>query len=214
MIWNLPNKLTLSRLALAFVFFVLLGLYDQAAETGPWLLLAAMVLYVVSGLTDVADGYVARKYNLVTPFGRMVDPFVDKVLVVGAFTMLTGANFAAPDASFNGPMPGWVTGGMLTGVQAWMVVVILSREFAVTAIRGYSESLGLAFPAMPAGKLKMFAQSVAICTVLIQVAFLPLRPWAIWTRTITVWLAVAMTVISAASYVKQTVKLMRDEPKD
>ncbi len=211
MIWNLPNKLTLSRLALAFIFFVLLGLYQPGLSWGRWLLLAALGLYVVSALTDIADGYIARKYNLVTAFGRMVDPFVDKVLVVGAFTMLAGANFAAPGPGYNLDLPDWLTGNMTTGVQAWMVVLILSREFAVTAVRGYSESQGLEFPATSAGKLKMFTQSVAICTVLVQVAFLPRTTWAIAVRTLAVWLAVVVTVISAAAYFKKTARLMRDE---
>ena len=96
--WKLPNQLTVGRIALAGVFFVLLGVYRPLdAGGGPvlssskepsWLLNAAFVLYIVAGMTDVLDGYLARKMNVTSAFGRLVDPFVDKVLVVGAFAML------------------------------------------------------------------------------------------------------------------------------
>lgn len=214
MIWNIPNKLTVGRLLLAAVFFLLLGLYEPTASWGKWLMLSAFVVYVVSGLTDVADGYIARKYNMTTAFGRIVDPFVDKVLVVGAFTMLTGSNFAlAPDAlEVELGVPDWLTGHMASGVQAWMVVVILAREFAISAVRGYSESQGLKFPATPAGKIKMFVQSVAICVILVQLGFIRDAPWAVWLKIVMVWLAVIVTVISGLGYLSKTRSLLsRDE---
>ena len=213
MIWNLPNKLTVGRMVLALVFFVMLGLYDSQATWNQWLLLAAFVLYIISGLTDVADGYIARRYNMTTAFGRIVDPFVDKVLVVGAFTMLAGSNFAAPSPEWNASLPHWLTGSMLSGVQAWMVVAILGREFAISAIRGYSESQGLKFPASPAGKIKMFVQSVAICVILYQMAFLQGVLWAVWTKVIAVWAATLVTVLSGLGYAKQSVRLMRSDEK-
>ncbi|MFW6061309.1 MAG: CDP-alcohol phosphatidyltransferase family protein, partial [Planctomycetota bacterium] len=192
--WNLPNQLTVGRIVLAIVFFVLLGLYNPAAPSGPPLLLAAFVIYIVAGITDVLDGYLARKWEQVSAFGRIVDPFVDKILVVGAFAMLAGANFVVPPASaeaYEG-VPGWLSGGMLSGIQAWMVVVVLGREFIVSALRGYSESRGRKFPATYAGKAKMFVQSVAICTILMQVAYIH-APWAIWLKLALVWAAVVVT---------------------
>ncbi len=218
--WKLPNQLTVGRIALAGAFFVLLGLYEPATDWGPWLLNVAFALYIVAGITDILDGYLARKLNLTSAFGRIVDPFVDKVLVVGAFAMLAGANFqyvtgvvgtsieSVTGKGYGRDLPHWLTGGMASCVQAWMVVVILAREFVVSAVRGYSESRGIKFPATYVGKIKMFVQSVAICTVLYQVANLPDVRWAVWTKVITVWLSVIVTVVSGLAYVGKARKLL------
>ncbi len=211
--WKLPNQLTVGRLLLAGVFFVLLGLYEQGAASATWLLNVALGVYVFAGITDVLDGWIARKYELTSAFGRIVDPFVDKVLVVGAFVMLTGSNFAMTDSAgvseFERNLRPWLTGGMLSGVQAWMVVAILAREFIVSAIRGYSESQGVKFPATVWGKLKMFAQSVAICTVLIHLANAPQSKWIVITKLAAIWLAVILTVLSGLAYVTKARNLMR-----
>ncbi len=209
--WKLPNQLTIGRIVLAAAFFVLVGLYEYDSDSAFWLLNVAFVVYIVAGITDVLDGYLARKLNLTSAFGRIVDPFVDKVLVVGSFVMLTGSNFAMPaDPNLldRKLLAGWLTGGMLSAVQAWMVVAILAREFVVSAVRGYSESRGIKFPAIPAGKIKMFVQSLAICAVLCQLANLPEAAWAIYVKVVLVWLAVAVTVLSALAYVGKTRRLM------
>jgi CDP-diacylglycerol--glycerol-3-phosphate 3-phosphatidyltransferase len=218
--WNAPNQLTIARMGLAIAFFVLLGLYEQGAAAERWLLNCAFGIYVVAGITDVLDGWIARKYDLVSAFGRITDPFVDKVLVVGAFVMLTGSNFALhqPPPPAYAQLPdwfGWLAGDMLSGVQAWMAVVILGREFVVSAIRGYSESQGIKFPAVQAGKIKMFIQSLAICAVLMQIANLPDASWAVIAKVSVVWLAVLVTVLSALAYVKKTRRLllMGDRPR-
>jgi len=215
--WKLPNQLTVARIGLAAGFFVLLGLYEQGTENGRLLLDAAFVVYLIAGITDVLDGWIARRYNLTSAFGRIVDPFVDKVLVVGAFAMLTGANFAmnpahAPD--FEQRLPEWITGQMASAVQAWMVVAILAREFIVSAVRGYSESQGTKFPATSAGKIKMFVQSVALCVVLLQLANYRQAPWAIITKVIVVWLAVIVTVVSGAAYIGKARKLLLGNAAD
>jgi CDP-diacylglycerol--glycerol-3-phosphate 3-phosphatidyltransferase len=213
--WKLPNQLTMGRVVLAVVFFVLLGLYKPDAAAGPWVLTAAFVIYVVAGITDVLDGYFARKWNITTAFGRIVDPFVDKVLVVGAFTMLTGANFILEPGrtgAFESSVPHWINGGMASGVQAWMVVAILAREFIVSALRGYSESLGRQFPATQAGKIKMLVQSVTICTILFQLAHVPQAPWAVGLKLALAWLTVFVTVGSGVFYVRRGVALMLSEP--
>ena len=210
MIWNLPNQLTLGRIVLAGGFFVLVGLYEQGSAGAQWLLNTAFVVYVVAGITDVLDGYLARKLNLTSAFGRIVDPFVDKVLVVGAFVMLTGSNYAFGPASLpvDGQLPHWATGQMLSGVQAWMVVAMLAREFIVSAVRGYSESQGVKFPAIPVGKVKMFIQSVAICAVLFQLANFPTIAWAVYVKVSLVWLAVIVTVLSGLAYVGKARRLL------
>jgi CDP-diacylglycerol--glycerol-3-phosphate 3-phosphatidyltransferase len=209
--WHLPNLLTVGRIGLAIVFFVLLGLFKPDSPAGPWLLNAAFVLYIVAGITDILDGWLARRMNLTSAFGRIADPFVDKLLVIGAVAMLAGANFAfaeGPTGAWERTLPTWLTGGMASGVQTWMVVTILARELIVSAVRGYSESRGIAFPATPAGKIKMFLQSVAICTVLFQIANVPHARWAVVTKLVTVWLAVVATVLSGLVYLKRTRRLL------
>jgi len=213
MIWNVPNQLTVGRILLAAVFFILLGIYDSASPHGPAILNAAFVLYIIAGITDVLDGWIARKYNLTSAFGRITDPFVDKVLVVGAFAMLAGQNYALPAFWTGGPtydtrLPGWLTGHMASAVQAWMVVAIMAREFIVSAIRGYSESRGIKFPATPAGKIKMFIQSVAICMVLFQLANLSQARWAVILKVAAVWTATMATVLSGLAYVGKARRLL------
>lgn len=210
--WKLPNQLTVGRIAISAAFFVLLGLYDEGSPASAWMLNAALVLYIIAGLTDVLDGYLARKLNLVSAFGRISDPFVDKVLVVGAFAMLTGSNYAlgatdTPDRQ----LPSWLTGHMASAVQAWMVVAILAREFIVSAVRGYSESRGIKFPATPAGKIKMFVQSLAICMILFQLANFPRVAWVVYLKVALVWLATIVTVLSGLVYVTKARKLLTSD---
>ena len=212
--WKLPNQLTVARIGLAAAFFVLLGLYDQSQPDDRWLLVAAFGVYLVAGLTDVLDGWIARRWNLTSAFGRITDPFVDKVLVVGAFVMLAGSNFAQPQGpgfDVERSLPYWLTGGMFSCVQSWMVVVVLAREFIVSAVRGYSESRGMKFPATSAGKIKMFVQSFAICAALYQMALLPGEPWGVVMKVVTIWLAVIVTVLSGLAYVKQARRALRSD---
>ena len=214
--WKLPNQLTVCRIGLAAVFFVLLGLFQPGTAAGPGLLISALVVFVVAGVTDFLDGYIARKMHVESAFGRVVDPFVDKVLIVGAFAMLAGSNFLYPSGTcdLEDRLPHWLTGGMLSVVQAWMVVAVLAREFIVSAIRGYSESCGKEFPATYAGKIKMIVQLFAIGTVLVQIALLPEAAWAIYMKVAMVWLAVVVTVVSGLAYVEKARKLMILEPTD
>jgi CDP-diacylglycerol--glycerol-3-phosphate 3-phosphatidyltransferase len=209
--WKLPNQLTVARVALAVVFFVLLGLYRSGDPAGQVLLSAAVVVYLLAGLTDVLDGYFARKWNLVSAFGRIVDPFVDKLLVVGTFVMLTGGNFLMETGAaspLERELPAWVHGQMTSAVQAWMVVVILAREFVVSALRGYSESRGVSFPATPAGKIKMFVQSAAIVTVLVALGWFPGQDWAAGLKILMVWVTVIVTVVSGFYYVRRAKGLL------
>jgi len=210
--WKLPNQLTVARIGLAVAFFVLLGLYDHTAPNAALLLNAALVVYLVAGVTDVLDGWIARRYNWTSAFGRIADPFVDKVLVLGAFIMLAGSNFDArgtglPDAD----LPFWINGQMLSAVQSWMVVVILCRELLVSAVRGYSESQGIKFPATPAGKIKMLLQSTAICAVLLQLANFADTDGAIIAKIVLVWVATAGTVLSGLAYVGKIRHVFRND---
>ncbi len=209
--WKLPNQLTIARLVLAGVFFALLALYELPMRRGGHLLMTCFVLYIAAGLTDVLDGYFARKMNLTSAFGRIVDPFVDKVLVVGAYVLLAGSNFAGCQGDFERSLPSWLTGNMASGVQAWMVVAIVGRELIVSGIRGYSESMGRKFPATVWGKVKMLVQIVAICVVLYQLAHLPGVPWAVVVKLSVVWLSVVVTILSGLAYVSKARRLMAAE---
>jgi CDP-diacylglycerol--glycerol-3-phosphate 3-phosphatidyltransferase len=211
--WQLPNQLTVGRIALAALFFVLLGMYDAAGAERPMLMNAALAVYVVAGITDVLDGHLARLWKITSAFGRIVDPFVDKVLVVGAFAMLASSNFTMGPATsqWERDLPWWLTGHMASAVQGWMVVVVMSREFIVSAVRGYSESQGVKFPATPAGKIKMFVQSAAICTILIQLGNLPDAPWAVVVKISLVWLSVLITVLSGLAYVGKARKVLSSD---
>lgn len=218
--WKLPNQLTVLRLLLAIVFFALLALYEgpggapagEQAQRARLLLNVCFGLFILAGITDILDGYLARRMKAVSAFGRITDPVVDKVLICGAYALLTGSNFffsaKLPMSSYEQQLPGWITGNMASGVQAWMVVVILAREFVVSGVRGYSESRGQSFPATVYGKLKMFTQSVAIGAVLYQLANLPETPWAIITKLTAVWASVLATVFSGLAYVSKARKLM------
>ena len=192
---NLPNRITLARLGLAIVFFVLLVQYSyNSPDRQTWRLDAAVAVFIVAASTDILDGYLARKRGLVTPLGRMLDPFVDKVLVCGAFILYIGPGFVDS------------TGHNVTEVQAWMVVVIVGRELLVTGLRGFNESIGKPFPATIHGKMKMWVQSIAAPAILFIVAreSTGLSPtmasWALWTKLILVWLTVIVTALSTINY--------------
>lgn len=213
--WKLPNQLTIGRIVLSLGFFALLAVYKQGTVCGRYLLNIAFIIYIVAGITDVLDGYLARKWKVTSAFGRMVDPIVDKVMVVGAFVMLAGRNFAVGDVAGVEPTqleasgPIWLTGGMVSGVQSWMVVAILVRELIVSAVRGYSESRGRVFPATVGGKVKMFIQSLAICVALFQVANLPESSWAAILKISLVWLAMLVTVGSGLIYMGKAIEVFK-----
>jgi len=213
--WNIPNQLTVSRVFLSAVFFVLLGIYDPNGPARAAIMGAGFVIYVLAGITDVLDGYLARRLNQVSTFGRMVDPIVDKVLVVGAFVMLAGPEYAMSASGHVGQfelqIPHWLTGGMASSVQPWMAVVVLGREFIISGIRGYSESQGKAFPASSAGKIKMLLQCIAIGTVLFFLAWTPGTTWAVCVKISAIWLAVLATVASGLLYIYKARGLLRDD---
>ncbi len=212
--WNVPNRLTVARIFLAAIFFVLLGLYSADSLQGPTLLTWAFVIYLIAGITDILDGYLARKWDQTSTFGRMVDPICDKVLVCGGFVMLAGQNFGIShhadiltDTELG--LPAWVTGNMSTAVQPWMAVVVLAREFIISGIRGYSESKGLEFPANQVGKMKMLTQSVAICAVMAVIAWWPESVFWAFVKISLVWLAVGVTAFSGYYYINAARKLLR-----
>ncbi len=216
-----PNVLTGSRVVMATVFFVVLTYwrYDGSAaargQTDWWLNFAA-ALFIVAGLTDILDGYLARRWGAESAFGRIMDPFADKILVVGALVFLAGPDFWVPlerHKGFSGH------GIQASGIYPWMVVVIMGRELLVTSIRSVLEARGVRFGADWSGKVKMLCQSVCIPTCLIAIAVTNVvprldaggverMPWGRWTVDITVWVTVAATALSAVPYVVRCVRLV------
>lgn len=187
---NLPNQITIGRLIMSIVFFVCLAQFDLRAENPSlWLLDLAAGLFLLAALSDIVDGYLARKHNQVTSFGRVIDPFVDKILVIGAYVFLAGDGFV--DAA----------GVTRSNVVGWMVVVIIGRELFVTSLRGFKEASGEAFAATVYGKLKMFTQSAAIIWVLLSMAH-PGIEFATTLRPVVVYLSVAVTFLSVIPYIR------------
>jgi CDP-diacylglycerol---glycerol-3-phosphate 3-phosphatidyltransferase len=207
---QIPNALTGSRLVLAGVFFAMLAYYQAqsavASRSDELWLNIALAIYLVALVTDFLDGYLARKWKVEGAFGRVVDPFVDKVLVLGTFIFFAGKNFTEA-----GSAPSVTT---ITGVEPWMVVVILARELLVTSLRGSMESAGQAFGAQLSGKLKMGFQSAAILVILLYVNYRrALDTQSLFIaqllRDIAIWGTLVITVISGLMYVQKAVKLFR-----
>jgi len=190
-----PNRITAMRFVGSLVLFILFalneefGLNQEGLPTNPWYFPTCFWLFVVTALTDFLDGWMARRENQITAFGRIADPFVDKVLVLGSMIFLATMEWSREY------MP------------AWIVVTVLAREFLVTGIRGYVESLGKEFPADWFGKIKMIVQCFAIGSIL-SLDGLPwsdlLRGWIEVLSHVLVWATLFTSVGSGLSYVLKT----------
>ena len=189
---NVPNLITITRLLLSLVLFALI--YAEKF----WI--TATVLFVVAASTDVVDGYIARKYGLITALGRILDPFVDKIIVCGAFIFLLEKRDELPSG-----VEVW------SGVNAWMVIVVVGREMFVSSLRGFLEEQGLDFSANWAGKIKMFAQSAAVTACLLSMSPLVAGPSFSLLRDLLLWTAVLVTAYSGLAYVLRAVALLREE---
>ncbi|MBL9076937.1 MAG: CDP-diacylglycerol--glycerol-3-phosphate 3-phosphatidyltransferase [Planctomycetes bacterium] len=177
---NLPNLITLSRLGFTAGVFVCLELAPRDGASGAPLVWTAFVLFLIAAITDFLDGWLARKWNLVTAFGRVADPFADKVLIAGSLITLLKFPAASP------------------GLTTWFVVVVVAREFLVTAVRGVVEAGGRAFPADRLGKWKMVSQCVLVGCLMTLVAGSDV--WT-WLAAPAFWTSLALTVVSGVNYV-------------
>ncbi len=210
---HVPNLLTGARLLLAGVFFGMLGYYQYKGRGAPWLLNIAFGVYLVALITDFLDGYLARLWKVEGAFGRVVDPFVDKVLVIGSFIFFAGKNFIIPDLSSHDAANRYVM-YTITGVAPWMVVVILSRELLVTSFRALSEGSGQNFGAAFSGKVKMVFQSITILAILIYVNYFAARTgneekYIRYFRDFCIWGTLLITVASGWLYVRRAVSVYR-----
>ncbi len=181
-----PNHLTILRLVLSAFFFWLVTLCRVGGD--PLIFDIAVAVFIITGLTDIVDGYIARKYKMETSFGRLIDPFVDKVLICGAFVFFLGSNFV-------------VDGKNVTGLAPWMVILILGRELLVTSLRGQSEASGRKFPATVQGKVKMFLQSLAVVAILIGVGHYYPASWAEIVKGCFIWVMLIFTMGSMVGYI-------------
>ncbi|TLM74087.1 MULTISPECIES: CDP-diacylglycerol--glycerol-3-phosphate 3-phosphatidyltransferase [unclassified Pseudarthrobacter] len=182
-VWNLPNILTMIRIALVpfFVWFLIADAPGLESESGPWRW-AAVVAFAVAIYTDKLDGDIARSRNLVTDFGKIADPIADKLLTGSALVML----------SVLGELP-W-----------WMTLVILVREWGITGLRFFVIRYGV-IPASRGGKLKTVVQTAAIFLYLLPLA--AFAPWLAWVAFAVMLAAVVITVWTGVDYVVEAMRL-------
>jgi len=186
---NLPNFLTLIRMALVPVFLVFFYLGQGGAQV--YAILSFAVFIIAAG-TDMLDGYIARRRNQITNFGKLMDPLADKVLTTSAFIVFVDMHI----------------------IPAWMVVVILAREFAITGLRSVAASEGVVIAAGLSGKLKTIFQMVAIGLILLGSAIgndpFTHGIWVVVSAAgmVCLWIAVALTVYSGIEYLWNGRKLL------
>lgn len=189
---NIPNRITLSRIFLIPIFILLLtlpldwGSWSIGNNTLPVVDFVAAVIFILAAGTDWVDGYYARKHNLVTNLGKFLDPMADKLLVTAAFILLIEMNL----------------------VPAWIVIIIISREFAVTGLRLVAAGEGAVLAAGQMGKWKTTFQLVSIAFLLLH--DFPFSYLGIPVGTITLYIALLLTVISGIDYFVKNWNVMRD----
>jgi CDP-diacylglycerol--glycerol-3-phosphate 3-phosphatidyltransferase len=186
MIEQIPNILTFARLALTIVFLIM-TLYSPFVANKSSFLDITFVVFSAAALTDIIDGPIARKLNVASKFGRMLDPLADKVLVCGAFICF---------AIIGEPKLFELDSITLKFIHWFVVGVLVLREAYVTALRHIAEARGVNFAATFSGKIKMFIQSFAIGTVIIKMAHVQTATWGYWFTTITLAVMLTVTIIS------------------
>ena len=175
--WNVPNALSAMRLVLAIVVCILIE----------WrLLLPAVICFLIAASTDWIDGWWARRFQQVTKLGRILDPFVDKIIISGAMIALC----AVPNSA----------------IAPWMATLVVGRELLVTSLRGLVEGKGGDFSAKQLGKWKMVAQCGAVVSGLLELQYTVAPAWLHWTSVGFVWLAIVLTVLSGLEYVLLVIK--------
>lgn len=176
---NLPNKLTILRV-LMIPFFVVFMLMDITGGADKWI---AVSLFVIASLTDFLDGYIARKYNLVSNFGKFMDPLADKLLVGAAMICLVEM----------GRLP------------AWIVIIIISREFIISGFRLVASDNGIVIAASYWGKFKTVFQMAMIIVLICNLGGV-----FGMIETALVWISLILTVVSLVDYVAKNVDVLKD----
>lgn len=181
---NLPNKLTIFRVILIVPFIILL-LGGQAGWFGDNTFVTDMIalaIFIIASLTDLIDGKIARKYNLITDFGKFMDPLADKLLVCSALICLVE----------------------LKQLPAWMVIIIISREFIISGFRLVASDNGIVIAASMWGKFKTTFQMIAVILLIVKIPALDLA------AQLCVWVALALTVISLIDYIAKNHKVLTE----
>ena len=206
---QIPNLITLSRLVLTALFFIAINFAGHERDI-PMCMWIALVIFLLAVASDALDGYLARSWKVESAFGRVVDPFADKILICGAFIFLAAPQLMLPHLTIT-PV---AQRSDLTGVAPWMAVVLIAREFLVTGIRGLAESQGIDFRAMWTGKVKMIVQCAAVIGVLVYLALIyetqnqgVLTAFR-WARDIAIWATLIVTVASAWQYISKAWRII------
>lgn len=178
---NIANKITISRIFMVPLFLIcLLGDIPYGQPL-------AFFVFVVASATDWLDGYLARKYHLITKFGQFMDPLADKLLVMAALI-------------------GFVETGAL---PSWVAILILARELLISIFRAVAASEGIVIAASKWGKYKTVSQMIMILLILVN--NYPFSQWGIPMDWIFIWLAVALTLISGADYIYKNKAVLADQ---
>lgn len=174
---NLPNKLTILRVIL-IPFFVVFMLFDITGAADKWI---ALVIFCVASLTDMLDGKIARKYNLVTNFGKFMDPLADKLLVCTALICLTSMN----------------------RLNVIVVLVIIAREFIISGFRLVASDNGIVIAASYWGKFKTVSQMALIIVLIVDLG-------GVWNvvGTVLTWVALLLTVVSLIDYIAKNKQVL------
>lgn len=175
---NLPNKLTILRIVM-IPFFVLFMLLPVTGPSDKWI---ALALFIAASLTDLLDGHIARKYNLITNFGKFMDPLADKLLVCSALICLVE----------------------LGRIPSWIVIVIIAREFIISGFRLIASDNGVVIAASYWGKFKTTFQMVMICLMIANMDALSLL------TNIIMWIALILTVVSLLDYLIKNRDIMKE----
>ncbi len=187
---NLPNKLTIFRMILIVPFILLLlgnfhrwgwfmAIFGGVLE---YMDFVALAIFIVASLTDLIDGKIARKYNLVTNFGKFMDPLADKLLVCAAMIALVE----------------------MGRIPSWVVIIIISREFIISGFRLVASDNGLVIAASYWGKFKTTFQMIMVCLMIANIQAISV------VTTIIMWIALVLTIISLVDYLWKNKDVMKD----
>ncbi len=179
---NLPNKLTVMRVAAVPVFVVLMLIEVNGAMCEGWCKWTALAIFIIASFTDLFDGYIARKYKLVTNFGKFMDPLADKLLVCSALICLVE----------------------LDRIPAWVTIIIIAREFVISGIRLIAADDGVVISASKWGKVKTVFQMIMVGFMIGNLPIFDLL------TQLLMWIALALTLISMADYIVRNVGLFKD----
>ncbi len=179
---NLPNKLTVMRVLAVPVFVILMLVEIDGQRCEGWCKWVALAIFIIAAFTDLFDGRIARKYKLVTNFGKLMDPLADKLLVCSALICLVE----------------------LERIPAWVVIVIIAREFVISGIRLIAADDGVVISASKWGKVKTVFQMIMVGFMIGNVEMFSI------ITMLLMWIALALTIISLVDYVIKNIDLLKD----